>query len=211
MAVMVLVLCAARGDEMGAESFPTGDAANCLVCEAAVWHVWRQAVSLRQHCRSTRGRDRDDRCDFTNLHPWAVDQMVWGVCASVGHEDINQVANYEITVEGYAARPAAWEAVVQAAKSSLDGPDEIKRICEAYFHGHHGGAERLGSRIQEHLEAGHNDAVDGGMQMVRRELCSHTCDDARRTHFTALKKQRENAVHRRFGKRKWEPIIDDEF
>src|SRR3989338_3706796 len=115
----------------------------CKVCERAVSHVWGKARDLRHHCRYTT---TDNRCDFTNIHPHAIDQMVWGVCD---------------------APPKTYQAIHESEFDlvltedplhSDEAATAIKHSCMRWLHTEHT-VEKIGRLIHDNLRVGKGENV----------------------------------------------------
>ncbi|CUE95827.1 membrane-associated protein, putative [Bodo saltans] len=154
----------------------------CKVCQRAVSHVWGRGVALMHHCKTTRGADRDRRCDFHDIHPHAIDQMVWGVCDAL---------------------PTTYQAIHESEFDLVlhEDPqhsDELAKLiistCSKFVHDHHG-VEVLGDKIHRHLQ--HSIPHERHVT-IAEDVCSHVC---------AAKKV--EAKKHAFGRKtKWEPVQD---
>jgi hypothetical protein len=177
MIVALLILCSAVPC---ADAF-SEDLIRCRVCERAVSHVWERGVALMRHCKLTRGAERDRRCDFHDIHPYAIDQMVWGVCDAL---------------------PTTYQAIHESEfdlvlhddpKHSEELTQLITSTCSKFVHDHHG-VEVLGDKIHRHLQ--HSIPHERHVT-IAEDVCSHVC--------AATKKA---DTKQPFGRKsKWEPVL----
>ena len=137
----------------------------CAVCRTAVTHVWDRATTVLAHCQVVKGPERDERCDFHLLHPWAIDQMVWGVCDAL-------VAEYKVPAEGRFRLVKLQEAVQHVYEEA----SMIRDVCADVFHGRdQGGAEEVGSKFQSLLEMSGGMPTADAVRTLTEQLCSTTC------------------------------------
>lgn len=147
----------------------------CKVCERAVSHVWSRGLELRRHCISVKGVDRDERCDFHGIHPWAIDRMVWGVCDALPR-------TYK------AIHDSEFDLVLhEDPQHSDDLASLIKATCNTFVHNHHG-VEVLGARIQAHLEHGHH---EDSLPAITHEVCNHACARKRPPELLGSRNQKK--------------------
>lgn len=174
--LLVLVVAPAHGF--------TEELIKCKVCERAVSHVWGKGVALRHHCLVTKGPDRDVRCDFHDIQPHAIDQMVWGVCDVL---------------------PTTYKAIHESEFDLVlhedpQHPEELAKLiastCIKYVHKHHG-AEILGEKIQRHLQHSHGPER---LEPIVRDVCSHVCKAPPPTSASKP---------RRYAPRPWTPPDDE--
>ncbi len=135
----------------------------CAVCKRAVQHVWEKARELRHHCRYD-GSDR--RCDYTGIHPHAIDQMIWGVCDVLpkSYQAIHE-SEFDIVL---AEDPKHSDKVAAA----------IKHSCMRWLHTYHG-VEKVGRLVHDNLRVGKGDNVLASMK-------DHFCEEACRTSMTPV-------------------------
>lgn len=128
----------------------------CKVCERAVAHVWGKARDLRHHCRYTT---TDSRCDFTNIHPHAIDQMVWGVCEALPK---TYQAIHESEFDMVLAEDPLHSDEAAAA---------IKHSCMRWLHTEHT-VEKIGRLIHDNLRVGKGDNV---LKSMQANFCYKAC------------------------------------
>jgi hypothetical protein len=133
----------------------------CKVCERAVEHVWTKGQELRRLCKhAPPGLERDIRCDFENVHAHAIEQMAWGVCDAlpVTYKAIHE-SDFDLVLHDDPQHPAELAAALRAA-------------CIKFLHDEHG-AENIGTRVHEHLEAGQ--VARNILPTLRQSFCRKAC------------------------------------
>jgi len=128
----------------------------CKVCERAVAHVWEKARDLRHHCRYEA---TDRRCDYNNIHPHAIDQMVWGVCEALPK-------TYQ------AIHESEFDLVLtQDPLHSDEAGAAIKHSCMRWLHSEHT-VEKIGRLIHDNLRVGKGDNV---LASMKENFCYKAC------------------------------------
>ena len=159
---LVAILCVLAATVLG---FPD-KLIRCKVCDRAMHHVWMKAVELRHKCRHhyTESGHPDERCDYSNVHPWAVNQMVWGVCDAlpVTYQAVLKDEDFRIiATEG---DPAHTEEAARA----------IKESCVRWLHTVHT-AESVGNTVLGNLEVGKTTEVI--LKSLKKRFCQKACQD----------------------------------
>lgn len=154
----------------------------CKVCQRAVSHVWERGVTLVKHCKTTQGADRDHRCDFHDIHPHSIDQMIWGVCDA-------------LPVTYKAIHESEFDLVLhEDPQHSEELASLIVATCTKFVHDHHG-VEVLGEKIQRHLQ---HSVPDERHITIAEDVCSHVCPP--------VAKPAKHPTHRLGRKTRWEPV-----
>jgi hypothetical protein len=156
-AVALCALAAAVLLASPAAAFPDA-AIRCKVCERAVHYVWHKGVELRGQCLHGA---TDDRCDFHHVHPWAINQMVWGVCTALPetHQAIMK-SEFEIVLH-------------DTPEHTAENVRAIKQSCLRWLHSAHGGAEEVGRIVMGNLEVGKKTEVI--LEGLTSRFCTKAC------------------------------------
>lgn len=169
--VSFFIAAAAASAEAAGAAAVTASASRdieCAVCRTATTHVWERATAVLAHCREFKGPDRDDRCDFHQLHPWAIDQMVWGVCDAL-------VEEYKVPAEGPFRLVRQTEAVQHVSEEA----SMLRDVCvDVFHHREKGGAEEVGATFQAQLEStGMIRAArsEEALRTLHESLCASAC------------------------------------
>lgn len=131
----------------------------CKVCERAVQHVWTKGKELRRHCKTNPQEDK--RCDFSNLHPHAVDQMVWGVCDALPttYQAVHADGAFELILHDDPSHPEQLVAL-------------LRETCIKFLHDEHG-VENIGRVVLGNLEV--NKPTEIILDGLKERFCNAAC------------------------------------
>lgn len=133
----------------------------CKVCEKAIEHIWTKGAELRRLCKHhPPGPDRDERCDFDEIHPHAVEQMSWGACEAlpVTYKAIHE-SEFDLILHDDPQHPVELAAA-------------LKDACIKFLHDEHG-AEHIGFSILQHLR--HNQVTSRILPILKKDFCTAAC------------------------------------
>lgn len=134
----------------------------CKVCHRAIQHVWNKGVELRTHCRN---RGADPRCQVTNVHNSAVENMVHGVC-----DDLPRTHQ--------ALEHSEFDMVLhEDPKHSDELASLITRVCKDWVHEEHG-VENVARMIFANLDAGKSTGTI--LHALEHRYCKKACSTAKK-------------------------------
>ena len=134
------------------------DIIKCKVCDRAIAHIWNQGINLRNHCRHTK--EKDDRCDLSNLHRDGIVELTQGACESLPktHQALIH-SEFDLVVRD---NPNHDEEVSQAITSA----------CVRWIHDEHT-VEEVARMIFANLDAGKRTKVI--LHKIQEYYCDAAC------------------------------------
>ena len=131
----------------------------CRVCQRSISHIWSRATNLRRKCKHID--HTDERCDFKNVHPWAIDQMVWGVCDALPqtYQALHYDGEFDLILHEEPNHSEELAALIRAT-------------CKKFLHEHHG-VDDIGRVMLANLEVGKTTEVI--LKSLEKHFCSKPC------------------------------------